>query len=135
MSDWLKRDPENGALIGPDGCHYPNEHQAASQALLGLCGCGNPEEAYNFCRDALACFDRRGCHDDPPTREWIYAERALEELIKARPDDAAHVFSHLLTHLRLLEHGGSVGGSWLTEDGARIVDMPPATEELMDDQR
>ncbi len=54
MSEWLKRDPANGCLIGPDGCHYENEHQACHYAMLKLCGCGSPEEAYNFCRDVLA---------------------------------------------------------------------------------
>jgi hypothetical protein len=131
MSEWLKRDPENGYMIGPDGGHYQNEHQAAHYGLLKLCGCGSPEEAYNFCRDALSCFDRRGCHDHPPTRDWIDAENALKELIRARPDDAAHVFAHLLTNLRLLEHGGSVGGSWLTDNGARIIDMGTVTEDLL----
>lgn len=132
MGEWLERDPANGALIGPDGCHYPNEHQAAHFGLLHLCGCGMPEEAFNFCRDVLACFDRRGCHDNPPTKEWIDAEAAVEAIIKARPSEAAHVLAHLLTHLDLLEHGGSVSGSWLTDDGERIVDLGPATEALMD---
>lgn len=132
MSDWLKTDPNNGMLIGPDGCHYVNEHQAAHSGLLGMCGCGMPEDAYNFCRDALMCFDRRGCHDRPPTREWIDAESALKDLIVSRPDDAAHVIAHLLDNLKLLEHGSSVGGSWLTPDGERIVDLGPSTEEIMD---
>lgn len=131
---WLKRDIENGLLIGPDGAHYFNEHQAAHFGLLHLCGCGCPEDAYNFCRDALACFDRRGCHDNPPTRAWINAEDALKVLVQDRPDDAAHVLAHLLSHLDLLEHGSSVGGSWLTKDGERIIDMGPTTEELMDDE-
>jgi hypothetical protein len=135
MSEWLKRDPENGYLIGPDGCHYTNEHQAAHYGLLMLCGCGSPDDAYNFCREALACFDRRGCHDHPPTRDWINAENALKKLIQDRPDDAAHVLAHLLTHLRLLEHGGSVGGSWLTDNGERIIDMGPVTEDLMNEGR
>jgi hypothetical protein len=130
MSEWLKRDPANGYLIGPDGCHYPNEHQAAHYGLLGLCGCGSPEEAFNFCRDALACFDRRGCHDSPPKKEWIDAEEALKLLISAHPDRAAHVLAHMLSHLDLLEHGGSVGGSWLSGDGERIINMGPAQDQL-----
>lgn len=132
MTEWLPRDPDNEMLIGPDGCHYENEHQAAHFGLLGLCGCGSPEDAYNFCRDALDCFDRRGCREVPPSRDWINAEDALKSLIQARPNEAAHVLAHLLTHLNLLEHGGSVGGSWLTDNGARIIDMGPMTEELMD---
>lgn len=129
------RDPENGCLIGPDGCHYENEHQVRHFALLKLCGCGTPEEAYNFCRDALACFDRRGCHDTPPTREWVDAESVLQQLIQTRPGEAAHVLAHLLTHLDLLEHGGSVGGSWLTDAGEEIVDGGPMTEALMAEGR
>jgi len=125
---WLKRDPENGFLLGPDGCHYSNEHQAAHFGLLHLCGCGSPEDAYNFCRDALACFDRRG------TSERINAEDALKRLIQDRPDDAAHVLAHLLSHLDLLEHGASVGGSWLTPNGERVVDMGPTTAAIMDDE-
>jgi len=127
-NEWLKRDPKNGCLIGPNGGHYENEHQAAHYDLLMLCGCGSPEDAYNFCRDALACFDRRGCAHD-----WIDAEDALKDLIQKRPDDAAHVFAHMLTHLSLLEHGSSVGGSWPTNNGERIIDMGPMTRELMDD--
>lgn len=133
MSKWLERDSENGFLAGPDGGHYSNEHQACHYGLLHLCGCGSPEDAYNFCRDALACFDRRGCHDEPPTREWIYAEDALTELINKSPKQAAHVIAHLLTHLGLIEHGGSVGGSWLTDDGERIVDLGPVSEEIMEE--
>lgn len=129
MSDWLKRDPENGCLVGPDGCHYENEHQACHYALLKLCGCGAPEEAYNFCRDALLAFQRI---EGAP---WIDAEAKLTDLIKARPDTAAHVLAHLLTHLDLLEHGSSVGGSWPTEDGKRIIDLGSMTEALMEDGR
>ncbi len=133
MAEWLKRDPSNGCLIGPDGAHYANEHKAAHFALLGLCGCGDPVAAYNFCRDVLVCFDRRGCHDRPSTREWISAEVAVAELIKSDPEVAAHVISHLLGDRDgLLEHGGNISHSWLDCDGERIVDMPPMTEELMD---
>jgi hypothetical protein len=126
VSKWLKRDPANGCLIGPDGCHYENEHQAAHFALLHLCGCGTPEDAFNLCRDILLCFDRR-------SGEWIDAKAKVVAIIKDRPDDVAHTIAHLLSHLKLLEHGGSVGGSWLTDDGCRIVDLPPATAELMDE--
>lgn len=131
MSEWLKRDPNNGCLIGPDGCNYENEREAAHYALLKLCGCGTPEAAFNFCRDALSLFDRRGCHDKPPTKDWINAEDALRDLIAKRPEDAAHVLAHLLTNLDLLEHGGGVGGSWLTKDGERVVDMGPMPEDFL----
>lgn len=135
-SDWLQRAPENGMLVGPDGCHYENEHQAMHFAVLGLCGCGDTTGAYNFCRSVVACFDRRGVHDDPPTRPWIDAEKAVAEIIKADPEMAAHVIAHLLDARRsLLEHGSMVGSSWLDENGVRLVDMPPATDEIMDEEK
>lgn len=131
ISKWLKTDPKNGYFIGPDGGHYPNEHQAAHYALLGLCGCGWPMRSFNFCREALIAFDRRPYR--ARTGEWINAEDKIEELIKADPEIAAHVFAHMLSHLKLLEHGGNVGGSWLDTAGERIVDLGPMTDELMDE--
>lgn len=116
------RDEQNGCLIGPDGCHYDTDQQVYHFAYLKLCGCGDPEGAYNFCRDALKFFDRR---NEP----WINAQDALRDLISSKPEMAAHVFAHLLSELDLLEHGGSVGGSWLTEKGQQIVDAPAAEED------
>jgi hypothetical protein len=130
-TNWLKTDPDNGYLIGPDGCRYANEHQAAHYGLLNLCGCGYREAAFNFCRDALSCFDLRGCYDNPPTKEWINAEDALKALVVNDPDIAAHVIAHMFNNLNLIEHGGSVGSSWLTDDGARIIDLGPMTDDLM----
>lgn len=128
----FKIDPANGMLIGPDGGHYQTPLHAYHYAFLGLCGCGNPEDAYNFCRDALAKFDRRGCRDgrDLP---WMDAEDAVRDLIKEKPDVAAHVLAHLLTERNLLEHGGSVGGSWLTKWGEQLVDAGQIAEDGLSD--
>jgi hypothetical protein len=96
---------------------------------LGMCGCGRPEDAYNFVRSVLACFDRRN-------GPWVDAEEKVAELLaKTDPALVAHVFSHLLNgrgalHAKEpLEHGGAIGGSWLTPFGIKIVDGPEATEE------
>jgi hypothetical protein len=63
---------------------------------------------------------------------WLNAEEAVRDLVLRQPEVAAHVMSHLLTNLRLLEHGGSVGGSWLTTMGEHIVDERAATGEDFD---
>ena len=125
--EW-KRDPANEMWIGPDGAHYDELWEARSIGVLGMCGCGAPEEAFNFLREVLSICDRRGVHDDPPTREWIDAEAAIENLVKAKPDIVAHVLLHLLTDKDVIEHGGSVSGSWLTPSGEDIVDGGPAVE-------
>lgn len=69
------------------------------------------------------CFDRRG------EKPWVNAEKQIEELVKAKPDVAAHVLSHVFDHYNLLEHGGSVGGSWCTEAGHQIIDLGPRAED------
>lgn len=128
----FKTDPSNDMLVGPDGCHYDTPKKAYHYAFLGMCGCGSPEEAYNFCRDVLLCFDRRANMADR-TKEWIMAEAAVEAIIKERPDQAAHVLAHLLSERKMLEHGGSVGGSWLTKWGEQLVDAGPMTEDELSD--
>ena|ERR1700743_438775 len=124
--EWPKKNIKDGGFISFDGCEYANEHQAVHYGIMKLCGCGSPEEAYNFCLEILKCFDRRG------DGEWTYAEDFVERLILKSPKTAAHLFSHLLTNLRLLEHGGSVGGSWPTEIGHKIIDLGPMTEESLE---
>ncbi len=129
----FKTDPDNGYLLDPDGCHYRTERQAFHFAFLGMCGCGCPEDAYNFCRDVLTKFDRRASRADR-SAPWVNAEDEVKKLILDHPDEAAHVLSHLLTARKLLEHGGSVGGSWLTKWGEQIVDGGKMEEdELSDD--
>lgn len=128
----FKTDPENEYLIGPDGCHYKTPKHAYHYAFLGMCGCGCPEDAYNFCRDVLSKFDRRENHRDDKA-PWIDAEGAVKALILERPDEAAHVLSHLLTERKLLEHGGNVGGSWLTKWGEQLVDAGPMEEDGLSD--
>ena len=125
MDEKIKRD-DDGWLVGPSGAHHANLHQVYHFDYLQLCGCGDPTGAYNFCRDVLAICDRRD-----RKKEWIDAEDEIAKLIELRLQIAAHVLMHLLTHLDLLEHGGSVGGSWLTSKGAEIVDLGPATDDLM----
>jgi hypothetical protein len=122
----LQKDPSNDCFIGADGCHYETEWEARHIGQLGMCGCGQPEEAYNFLRQVLSICDRRGCHDNPPTKEWVMIEPEIAKLIAAKPDTVAHVLLHFLTDKDVLEHGGSVGGSWLTPAGEEIVDSPPA---------
>lgn len=128
----FKREPDDsdcgaGCLVGEDGCHYENEHQAFHFAVLGMCGCGLPTESFNFLKGVAACFDRR------TKGEWIDAEQAVSLLVKKDPDIAAHVLAHVLSHLDVLEHGGSVCGSWLTDKGAALVDLPDATDADFED--
>ena len=121
MIEKFPRDPSNGCLIGPDGCHYDTEHEVYHFAVLGLCGCGSPVEAYNFVREVLTKLDRR-------KEPWIDAEAEVAALVAQQPDMAAHVLLHLLDTRNVMEHGGGIGGSWLNGMGHGIVDAGPVED-------
>lgn len=116
----------DGMLEGPDGCLYESRWEVFSMCVLGMCGCGSPEDAYNFLREILIRSDRRGALDTPPTRDWVNLQDAVRDLVVANPEIAAHCLLHFLSDKNVIEHGGSVGGSWLTKLGEQIVDDPPA---------
>jgi hypothetical protein len=73
---------------------------------LGICGCNMPWEAYNVVRDLLAYCAQdhadRDCHD-------------LNRIIGT--DGAVHLVLCLLDNAKLIEHGSTVAGAWLTDKG------------------
>jgi len=75
------------------------------------CGCNRPETAYELVRDILnlAPFYEDG--------NW----RTVSSLIGS--DGAFQIVVGLLSKLDLLEHGGSMGGSWLTKKGEYVRDL------------
>lgn len=115
---WLKIDPSNGMLVAPSGCHYETERDALWIEVIEGCGCGSPEEAFDLAHDIVACF-KRG-----PGDVWRDAEADVRRLVEANPSLAAHLILHLLDHTDLMEHGSSIGGSWLTGMGERFIAQP-----------
>ena len=76
---------------------------------LDLCGCGNPEDAYNLVRDTLALaplYENEG---------W----KRAEDLIGS--PGATHLVLSMLTTAHLIEHGSGMGGSWLTPKGEQVL--------------
>lgn len=76
---------------------------------LDLCGCGNPEDAYNLIRDILALAP---FYDHP---------QKVRDLIGNA--GAHHIVLSLLNHARLIEHGGGIGGSWITPKGKHYLGL------------
>lgn len=70
-----------------------------------FCGCGEPEKAWTWVRDYLERID------DSKKPDWF-----------KHPDTGAELVAvYLMDHLRLSEHGSSIGGSWTTEDGKEVL--------------
>ena len=88
-------------------CHL---HALFYDHIVG-CGCNQPETAYNLVRDILnlAPFFEDG--------NW----RKVQALIGT--NGAFQIVVGLLNKLELLEHGGSMGGSWITPKGEYVREL------------
>lgn len=108
-----------------DQTEYPNEVQRFYYETLKWCACGNPDEALGFMRDVLATMKARSDENigpfDEPYAESAWAKRTAE--LDAALGDGMLGLSYLymLDSHGLTEHGGSVGGSWLTGEGERVL--------------
>lgn len=89
--------PDHGGVVTSDGLHFSSREDAFG-ALIGLCGCGRAEQ---LVADALRVF--RLCDIDgwPDGGFSLYEEALL----------------HMLDNAELIEHGTSIGHSWMTETG------------------
>lgn len=83
---------------------------------LKFCNCGNPEEGYAALRDTLAAYD-----NDEAVGGWEGRCERTDKWWKERGDGYAHLLLYFIDTAGLLEHGGSVGGSWLSEEGKLVL--------------
>jgi hypothetical protein len=111
-----------------DQSEYPNEVQALYYGKLKWCGCGRPEAVLAFLRDVLQAIS------DFHTAEWgtPELEAALAREMSLLPSDnpLALGFRYMLDALGLTEHGGSIFGAWLTEEGRYTLSILTACEDF-----
>lgn len=115
---------------------YPNEVQAFYYDTLNWCGCGNPEEALGLMRDVLRLFKERSDANRLPTpahffvpdvasflndraEGWRLVTQKIDDLLGDGPLGLSYLY--MLDALGLTEHGGYVGGCWLTAEGERVL--------------
>jgi hypothetical protein len=76
---------------------------------LPYCGCGNPEDGYRLIQQLLALAP-------------LYANDHWRKARELCGSDGAHqLILAALTDADLMEHGGSIGGSWLTDRGRWVL--------------
>jgi hypothetical protein len=68
-----------------------------------MCGCGNPEVAWQAIRNYLdmTSGDKDHWYDAATGEQWM--------------------FIYLMDHLGLTEHGGGVRGAWITKKGEEVL--------------
>lgn len=104
------------------------------------CGCGCPEDATRLVYDVLQAMSERWVegrkHDlfvagDRPALEAVW-KRYAERIKALLPTSGVEYFVlYLFDHWGLTEHGGGVGGCWLTDKGQAVLDA--LGREIADD--
>lgn len=120
---WLA-DPETPPLPDLQWAHRVVTNE------LPFCGCGRPEDAWEWLRGLLDLFDRDGRSGDDAWRGRWAAIKAHVGMPEDTGDEAgfdvvrsgaAEMLLNLPDSAGLTEHGGSVYGSWLTDKGERFL--------------
>lgn len=80
-------------------------HIYATLDRMPNCGCGNPETAYKLIHDLLSLAP-------------LYKDDGWQKARELIGSDGAHqIVMSALTDADLMSHGGSIGGSWITDRG------------------
>jgi hypothetical protein len=97
----------------------PENYIEVSMATVGkilykipFCGCGDPRAAIQAIKGILELFNR-------DERGWDWKE--IEAWMKTMPDGIGYIVLYMLTEAQLMEHGGGVDGSWLTDEGKLVL--------------
>lgn len=86
--------------------------------VLGFCGCYTPNMALNLIEQGLERFDRDNSKEWVNQTEWV---------------DNNLILAYLLSSLDLTEHGSSVGGSWLTAKGKKLLEALRLSNDQWED--
>lgn len=103
---------------------------------LHWCGCGMPEEVMALMRRVLEAMDAKwtawraesGWTDKCEERYRAFQSR-LRELGLADPA-VEYTYLYILDAAGLTEHGGGVGGCWLTPEGETLLSHLKAVAEI-----
>ena len=112
----LKKVSEYGDhdFIGHDECNYDSVEDYIWVSVLGGCGCGYSEHYGELAVKLIKYFGTE--HMKRDYSFWKESEFETE------------LMAHWLDSKELLEHGTSVGGSWLSDDGKELLKIIEATE-------
>ena len=104
----LRKESE-GNYIDQDNCSWESPEQWLFGDIIGGCMCGSSDKLTKDTWEVLDYFskpfEKRGVEN--PIQESL-----TKELI-----------AHILDDKELLEHGGSIFGSWLTEEGKNVYNI------------
>jgi hypothetical protein len=119
-------DHGNGMLLGPTGCHC-DENTKSNQMYygqLGLCGCGDPEAVHAMLIICAEQFDR-----GENNLSHFNGVDGIKKIVIENIDVVSEFIAHFLDQKDIIEHGGSVYGSWLTGRGRQFIQLGPMNDD------
>ena len=87
-------------------CAYDSKEEFLWIYVMGGCGCGSSEELQEMAWKVFKLFA------DGSGERWTIYDKLEYEAI-----------AHWLDSLELIEHGTSIGGSWLSEEGKKLYKL------------
>lgn len=99
---------------------------------LEFCGCGSPSDILYVIKNILNVIEKKlkDCDAKIDNRYEVYQEN-LKNSLNQKDDSMEEEFStnegivqiiyNVLTNVDVLEHGSSIGGSWLTDYGKELL--------------
>jgi len=118
---------EDGSFVDSEGCHHDDAESFLQCHVLGFCGCGLPEDSLRYVRDCLRhVANLQLVHEKKSTHkkgdEWDVAYQAWDKAGKELMGKAEYFTRYVLDQKELTEHGGSVGGAWLSTKGKELLE-------------
>jgi hypothetical protein len=92
---------------------------------LGFCACGSPEETIDFIAEILKVFKwyADSIKDINDNLDRYYDEKESKLVALCGNEKSVYFIKYFLDSKRFLEHGGSIGGSWITSDGLEWLEL------------
>lgn len=87
---------------------------------LGICGCGNPEDTHEVIRQIL---NIQSDYDNYESVQKKFSDLCNSDMENDNYHGLIQFVLYILNNKGFLEHGGSVGGAWLTEKGKIYLDL------------
>jgi hypothetical protein len=104
------------ALLNANGI-APTPYESLAEARwcedMNFCGCGIPDHVQAYVRRILAAMGERS--------ESGWQTNNVDAVVRSDSDAILYFVLYTLDAMGLTEHGGGVGGSWLTDAGKKML--------------
>ena len=113
----------DGSYVDEDVCHHEDAESLIQTGILGLCGCGTPDDNLKYVLGGLRLIkELRECSD------WnTWNEKCIKHFGSS---ESAYFFWYWCAKEELSEHGSSVPG-WLDEKGESLLAILDEWEKLV----